>query len=124
MSLRPGIGAGFMPEVASALLSHNLHGPHLTDVPSALRHGKYVRPLGRYLTRHLRTHVGMEPDAPIQTIEAAAEKLRPLQEIARETTPKGVSYKETFKNLIIDTHEGRYRRLEGKSKLHRKRDHL
>ena len=61
MSLKPGIGAHAMHEVASALLEHY---PDLPDVPTALRHGKTVKPLGRYLTRKLRAYCGRDEGAP------------------------------------------------------------
>lgn len=119
MSLRPGIGAGFMPEVASALLSHNLE-KDLIDVPTSLQHGRYVRPLGRYLTRQLRKHVGREENAPQATLEKQREKLQNLREISKIISPlQGNS--ETFKSLILQANEGRFQRLQAKQNLTRKR---
>lgn len=63
MSNRPGIGADMMHEVASTLLNFNLDETQ-TDVPSALRHGRRMMALGRYLHRKLRTYVGKDPDSP------------------------------------------------------------
>lgn len=122
MSLKPGIGAGFMPEVASVLLTHNLDTT-LSDVPTSLAHGKYARPLGRYLTRQLRTHMGRIPDAPQETLKAQQDKMRPVQEMARQIAPKGC-YSETYKALILEVNEGKYRQLEAKEKFAKKRDHL
>jgi len=122
MSLKPGIGAGFIPEVASALLSHNLDST-LSDVPTSLAHGRSAKPLGRYLTRELRKHIGRPPDAPLSTIQASQEKLRPLQEIARKTAPKG-TYSETYKALILSVNEGRYIQLEAKANRSKKRGSL
>jgi len=109
MSLKPGIGAGFIPEVASVLLSHNLAGPQspMSDVPTSLRVGPTVRPLGRYLTRQLREQVGMTPNAPKETLEAREKEMLPLRQAARAMAPKG-TYSETYKSLIIDVHEGKY----------------
>jgi len=121
MSLKPGIGAGFMPEVASALLTHNLET--LTDVPTSLQHGPSVQPLGRYLTRQLRVQMGRVPDAPAETIKAQKERMLPLQEAAKALAPKG-TYSETYKSLILEVNEGKYRQLEAKEKLTRKRDYL
>lgn len=121
MSLRPGIGAGFMPEVASVLLTHDLE--QLPDVPTSLRIGSRVRPLGRYLTRTLRTHVGMAPNAPTSTLEAQQEKLRPLQEAAKTMAPKGL-YSETLKSLIIESNEGSYQSTLAKSRIYKKRGTL
>lgn len=122
MSLKPGIGAGFIPEVASALLSHNLDST-LSDVPTSLAHGKYVRPLGRYLTRELRKHIGRLPDAPLSTIQASQEKMRPLQEMARKIAPKG-TYSETYKALILEVNEGKYIQLAAKANRTKKRESL
>lgn len=119
MSLKPGIGAGFIPEVASVLLTHNLDGT-LSDVPTSLRSKGRVQPLGRYLTRTLRAQIGLAPNAPEATIQAQKEKLQPLQEAARLVAPKG-TYKETFRSLILDANEGKFQQLEAKSKIYKKR---
>jgi len=121
MSLKPGIGAGFMPEVASALLSHNLDT--LTDVPTSLAHGKYVRPLGRYLTRQLRMHMGRMPDAPPEKIAEQKAKLRLVHETAQKMAPKGL-YSETFKTLIMEVNEGKYIQLAAKANRSKKRETL
>jgi len=122
MSLKPGIGATFMPEVASVLLSHNLD-TSLPDVPTSLMVGTRARPLGRYLTRTLRKHVGMEPNAPQATLEKAKAKLLPLREEAKAMAPKGL-YSETFRTLIINAHQGNYDRTVFFSKLQKKRGSL
>jgi len=121
MSLKPGIGAGFMPEVASVLLTHNLDTQ--TDVPTSLRHGSLVRPLGRYLTRQLRSQIGREKNAPKEVLEAQKEKMRPLQEAAKAMAPKG-SYSHTYKTLILEVNEGKYRQLMAKAKRTKKRECL
>lgn len=122
MSLKPGIGAMFMPEVASVLLSHNLD-ISLPDVPTSLQVGTRVRPLGRYLTRELRKHVGMEPNAPKATLEAQKARLQDLRQTAKEVAPKGL-FSETFRSLIISAHQGHYDRTVFHSKLKKKRGSL
>ncbi|UDN67492.1 replication initiator protein [robinz microvirus RP_32] len=121
MSLRPGIGAGFIDEVASTLLEHNLD--QLSDVPTSLAHGGRNRPLGRYLTRRLRVRTGKEPGAPQSTLQAQQEKLQPLREAARVISPLK-NYTETFKTVITETFEGEYHRLLGKQSVHKKREIL
>jgi len=120
MSLKPGIGAGFMPEVASVLLTHNLDST-LSDVPTCLQHGRSVRPLGRYLTRKLREQIGRSPDAPESSIQKQMERLRPVQEMAKAIAPRGL-YSETYKTLIMEANEGRFRQLEARQKIFKKRD--
>lgn len=122
MSLRPGIGAGIIADVASALLTHNLETTQ-EDVPTSLRTGTRVQPLGRYLTRQLRSNVGKAPNAPLSTLQAQRDRLQDLRTLARETAPKG-TYSETFKSLILQKNEGKYQRLKAKSKIYKKRDSL
>lgn len=119
MSLKPGIGAGFISEVASVVLTHNLDTT-LTDVPTSLQHGATVRPLGRYLTRRLRQEVGKEPNAPASTIKTHQEKLQPLREAARALAPKGL-YCETLKQVVIEAHKGQNAKLTARSKIFKKR---
>jgi len=119
MSLKPGIGAGFMDEVASVLMQHKLDTVN-PDVPNALAHSGRPRPLGRYLTRRLRERVGLSPDAPQETLQAQFDKLSPMREAARNLAPlKGQT--ETFKTLITEAFEGQYQRLRAKQSLTKKR---
>lgn len=114
MSNRPGIGAGFMEEVASQLLKHDAVGE---DVPHSLRHGRSVRPIGRYLRRRLRTLVGMEPNAPQSTLDEAAKRMRPVQEAAR-FNPGG------FKAELVASTLTKRLSLEAKTKIFKKRRSL
>lgn len=78
MSNRPGIGFSAMHEVASELMRLDLDTSQ-ADVPSALRHGKRVLPLGRYLTRSLRKMVGKDEKTPQDILDTKAEKMLSLQ---------------------------------------------
>jgi len=122
MSLKPGIGAGIIPDVASALLTHNLETT-LADVPTSLRNSTRVQPLGRYLTRQLRSNIGRVPNAPPETLQAKAAEMLPLQEAARLSAPKGL-YSETLKTLVIKEGDEKYKRLLARSKIYKKRDSL
>lgn len=62
-SLKPGIGAGVLESVASVITRYNLLTPQ-GDVPVTLRHGDLEWPLGRYLRKKLRVHLGLKPQAP------------------------------------------------------------
>lgn len=81
MSLRPGIGGDAMHEVASTLLEFNLED-RMVDVPSTLRHGKRILPLGRYLQRRLRRFVGKDEKAPQEVLDKIKSDLQPLREAA------------------------------------------
>lgn len=81
MSLRPGLGADFMHEVASTLLQFNLDQSQ-ADVPSSLRHGNRELPLGRYLRKKLRAYIGKDIKTPEHEIQKIQEELRPVREAA------------------------------------------
>lgn len=118
MSNRPGIGALYMDEVASTLMEHGLDGSE--DVPAALRHGSKLYPLGRYLRRRLRTRIGRDEKAPQSVLDKAEAELRPLREIAYSYASPG--HKQfAFKQEIIEASRGKRARLEGLSRLHKKR---
>lgn len=119
MSLNPGIGAGFMPEVASVLLTHNIEATH-SDVNTSLRNGPVVRPLGRYLTRTLRAQIGMPMNAPQATLDKMAEKMQPLREAAKAMAPKGL-YSETLKSVIISAGDQKVLNMETRQKIFKKR---
>lgn len=98
MSNRPGIGCFFMDEVASTLLEINYNQP---DVPTCLRHGNKKWPLGKYLRRQLRLRIGRPSEAPQSTLLQMEERMRPLQEAARNRPP-GISYPDSIRGMVQD----------------------
>lgn len=106
-----GIGAGFMDEVASVLLTHNLE--NMSDVPASLRHGSRVMPLGRYLRRQLRKRIGMAENAPESTIEAVKEEMREVREAAFNNS-------ESLKKAVIRAGDNRVLKMETRDKLWKK----
>ncbi len=59
MSLRPGIGADTMDSVAKII--NQYPGKYVNrDVPSTLKHGKKILPLGRYLRQKIREKTGID----------------------------------------------------------------
>lgn len=87
MSLRPGLGAGMMHDIASTLMEHSLEKV-LNDVPVSLAHGSTFYALGRYLRRYLRRAIGRSPNAPPHKDEVmqalrifAFDNSRPLKEV-------------------------------------------
>lgn len=123
MSLKPGIGAHLMHDVASTLLEFNL-GDRLDDVPSSLRHGSRVLPLGRYLRRRLRKYIGRDENAPPEVIEALKEALRPLREAADDATFGKASYGSygtEYRRLIMAAGDAAVASLEAKNRIFKKR---
>lgn len=77
MSLRPGIGAHSMDEVARAIKTLPYE---LDDVPGQLMHGSTKMPLGRYLRRKLREKIGRSADTPRAALEEYGKEMRRLFE--------------------------------------------
>ncbi|UDN67845.1 replication initiator protein [robinz microvirus RP_145] len=104
MSNRPGLGAHVMDEVASTILENRLEDA-LEDVPSTLRHGKIIYPLGRYLRRRLRQRIGREPNAPQSILDKMEQEVLPLRQAAYATARPG--FKElAFREALISSVDG------------------
>lgn len=112
MSLKPGIGAHFIPDLAHTLMSLGLDETQV-DVPSTLRHGKRTMPLGRYLTRQLRKQVGRDETTPQEVLDKVEEELRPLREKAFENST-------SFKEEVVKAGDTKVLQMEKKLKLFRK----
>lgn len=115
MSLKPGLGAGFMHELASTLLQHNLE--ELPDVPSSLQHGSRKLPLGRYLRGYVRQLIGHEKGAPDSTIEELQATLHDLRESAFNNS-------RSFKEEVVRHHDQQVLNQEAKAKIFKQRKTL
>lgn len=126
MSLRPGLGAGIVDDLASATLEHKIV-EKTGDVPTVLRHNGKLMPLGRYLTRRLRVRCGLAPDTPEITRAKVAEEMRPMSEAALSLTKgyqiKGL-YETHFKEALRKANEGKVIQLEARQKLFKQRKTL
>lgn len=111
MSLKPGIGADFMHEVASAILTSR--AATLEDAPTSLQHGSRKLPLGRYLRRKLRPLIGLEEATPETTIDALQETLRPMREAAFDNS-------RSFKKEVIAAGDQKVLNAETKAKIFKK----
>lgn len=103
MSLKPGIGASMMDEVGSILLS--MDEDELPDVPSALRHGASLLPLGRYLRQQLRLRIGRDKKTPDAVLEIRKEEMRPLRDFAFLNS-------QSFKEVVREFYAPETERLE------------
>lgn len=126
MSLKPGIGHGIIENLAATITRYNLLTPE-GDVPVTLRHGDQEFPLGRYLRRQLRLHLGLQPNAP-HTLSAEASyihfhseenaQMRSLQKAA-------LTDKEnpSLKSQLLKASEGHRNKLAARHKItHKKGD--
>lgn len=128
MSLKPGLGADYMHEIASTLLEYDLD-ERLPDVPTSLQHGRKSLPLGRYLRGKLREYVGMEKNAPIDTLQAMEAELLDVlasQGITPEALQKlpGEVRRTAIKNAVVDAGAQRVRNMENRQSIFEKRKPL
>lgn len=118
MSLKPGIGALAMRDLATVLLSEYgiLEINRLGDVPSILCHGKKKMPLGRYLRRVLRGELGFSSlDSTEAGIKKAFLEMRVVLEEALvdpKNTSKGV------KEILVDMNRQKVLNLESRTKIY------
>jgi len=104
MSLRPGIGADAIHDIASTHLEHNIVETQ-GDVVSALRANGKTLPLGRYLTRRLRRYVGIPENAPAITLARMAEQMHDVLEnskIVQEVEGQNPYSAEKLRRGIIE----------------------
>lgn len=80
MSLRPGIGANALWNVASVMMQYGIE--NRGDVPVALRFGGREMPLGRYLRKKLRTMCGKDEKAPEGSLQVFANQLQLVRAFA------------------------------------------
>ena len=116
-SNRPGIGAHMMDEVASTLLTFNLDESQ-PDVPSALRHGRRLMPLGRYLHRRLRTLVGKSPDSPEAVQAENKAEMQRLREAALDSKRKSIT------DVYLEENLGKLIKTESVQKLRKQKRSL
>lgn len=126
-SLRPGIGADAMHEVASTLLQYDLEKE--IDVPMALRHGGKMWPLAPYLRKKLRKLVGRDEKTPDEVLETILEELLPVQaeaqRVADEIAPHNTkAYGKIYKEMIVKSGEQKYMQMEARERIYRKRESL
>jgi len=111
MSLRPGIGADFIPEVASSLMQHEID---TEDVPNVLRHGRSVYPLGRYLKGKLREHLGRAKEVPDSVKSKMDQEMQPMRAYAFANSLR-------LKDVVKEAYHGQTLQAEKRFALKRKR---
>lgn len=117
MSLRPGLGESAMGDVARVLKTPSgikfLHDTY--DVPSVLRIGSRVLPLGRYLRGKLRERLGfISKDTPEQ-----ATRLRLMQRQDEEAQTRGLLKEQGCKTwqigkILLDTRNQKIKNHESR----------
>lgn len=123
MSLRPGIGAGALLEVAQSLLDLNLD-EKLVDVPTALRHGSKLMPLGRYLSGRLREMLGRSKSAPLEVLDAIQEELQPLWDYACQVAETPQAVESIFASLVSKEDDQKVLQMNVRQKLYNRRGEI
>ena len=120
MSLKPGIGAHAMKDVAFCFEKDHLdYMEKNADVPYVLQHGKKKFPLGRYLRSILRQNLGYGRKGTDEALRAFAEKMRLMCEDERYAAKK--EKREVNHNFLIDKNRQLSLNMEKKFKIHDKR---
>lgn len=119
MSLRPGIGACAMEDVAAVLLSDAVIEETIKagDVPSVLSHGKKKYPLGRYLKKVLRREIGFQEKTPPHVLKKLSEEMRQMLSEAL-ALPENKS--KTLKKILTEKSQGAINSMERRFKIHSK----
>lgn len=126
MSLRPGIGADAMDDVASVYLQLNLDKTE-ADVPVSLRHGPKLLPLGRYLRRQLRKRIGRDEATPPEVLEALQQELSSVHQAAVDvTSAPGMARLRSlvYRDMLVDASKGKVARLEARARIFKKRGNI
>lgn len=125
MSLRPGIGALAVPDIADVLTTP--HGcdalARVGDVPHALMEGKKSMPLGRYIRGKLREKLGFEDKkTPPASLDAWKAEMRELQKDAEAASANSAlsryfDKQHHFKQYLIDKNAQKVLSLEKRTRI-------
>lgn len=116
-SLRPGIGALVTDQLVEFICSEDGANDLINtgDVPSVLRHGKKILPLGRYLRRKLREKYGFE------NVGSPQEVLRKLDEemsrVLEEALEKPENRSKPFGQILQEKCKQKILSLEARQKI-------
>lgn len=84
MSLKPGIGASGLDEIAERLIELGLDESQ-ADVPVSLAFGKKQLPLGRFLRKKLRNKIGKDERCPPVVAEQLQAQMLEMRLVARSS---------------------------------------
>lgn len=117
-SLKPGLGYSAMWEVADQIMKLDLVDAE-GDVPSALRFGSRIMPIGRYLRQALRQMIGHDKKAPQCTLDEMAKEVRDLFERVETSAPSlSFAMKQlTVKNGLIEAGDQAVLNMEARAKI-------
>lgn len=109
MSLRPGIGGGAVPSIAATWADYK---SAKADVPYVLYRGDRSLPLGRYLVRRTRKHLGLPLDAPQSVMDQVQADVLPMRLAARADNEN-----PSTKKRLVDRNRGAEASLAARSAI-------
>lgn len=112
MSLRPGIGADAMWDVASTMFEYGLD-KSMIDVPLAVDQARAKMPLGRYLRTKLREYIGKDGGTPEEVLKEMAEEMRPLREAAFASS-------SSFSSAVVAAGDGQVANIYARNAIYKK----
>lgn len=115
MSRMPGIGFSAMHEVANVVMGND-ELSCAVDVPTGLRHGNTIRPLGRYLSNGLRKLVGRPEGVPQEVLNVSEAEMLELREAAKASADN-----PSFKARLIERDAGKVASAEARYRIHKGR---
>lgn len=116
MSLRPGLGADVMHDLASVNLQYEIV-EKTGDVPFALSHGRKSMPLGRYLVRRLRKLSGLEEGPTPATQAKIKADLQAVHDATKAALPKKGGYHQELKLRLIARDKQKIINLETRNRI-------
>jgi len=118
MSLRPGIGAGAMVDVAAVIQGSDSALDDVVavgDVPRVLHEGRKSLPLGRYLRGKVREQLGFgSTKVPLGALEAFGSEMRFVLQAEAE---KPENAQKTIGKIVVDMNAQKCANLEAKAKI-------
>lgn len=135
MSLRPGIGASAIADVASVLASPFGLGSIKArgDVPPSLEYGRSSLPLGRYLRQKLREALGYDKSCPPAALQAYQESMhRVLQDALKnpkikalyEKNRKGLFKRSAVGNILVDFYQNKRHSLIARALVYAQKESI
>lgn len=124
MSLRPGIGAGAVPDIVASLsTSGGLNAvANMGDVPTQLRHGKKLMPLGRYLSGRLRTEMGFATKKSPEQVRIKNEAK--VRNLLQSSLARPENKAKKIKEILLDMYATKRLSMENRFKIHSKKGSL
>lgn len=124
MSLRPGIGAQSMDAVAEVLTTEFGSDEILRqqDVPSQLRHGGGLQPLGRYLKGKLREKLGF-PDKKTPK-EVTLRLSQEMSVMFSEALKAPENTSKSLASILVEQNKQKILNLETRTKIYNKKGNL